>query len=265
MNYTGTLFKSIMPLSDVVDYIFTISYPAASQPHTYHLAPSLEMIIVLSFGSSVSCSFGTETTMSEFQGKVLILGPLRQMLNYELKAGSDLMVIAFKNDGFYRLLSSFDKGRLLGYLEAVQSALIPIVNDQDRVSFLTTCFSSLVYDSEPAAYPLLDSIDQIHSSPMNPVELIAEKAAVSGRTIQLRFKKYAGYSSKELIRYLRFKQLLAWIVENKASKVNWMDLVVRHGYHDQSHLIKDFKYYTGLSPTKVLKMCRDGSLCLSRD
>jgi len=265
MKYTGTLYKSMMPLSEVVEYFYAVSHPANSHPYIYHLAPSLEMIVVLSFGSPVSCSFGTNTEMVEFQGKVLILGPLRQMLNYELKPGSDLLVIAFINDGFYRLTSSLEDDKLLDHLETIQHALTRIPDDQDRIDFLSECLTNLIYESESAAYPLLKSIDRIHNSAMNPVELIAEKAAVSERTIQLRFKKYAGYSSKELLRYLRFKKLLGWVFENRTSKIDWMDLVVRHGYHDQSHLIKDFKHYTGFSPNKVLRMCREGTLCLSKD
>jgi len=265
MKYTGTLYKSVMPLSEVVEYVYTISHPADCSPYIYHLTPSLERIVVLSFGSPVSCSFGINTEMVEFRGKVLVLGPLRQMLNYELRPGSDLLVISFINDGFYRLTSSLEDGNLVDCLENLQQALARIPDDQNRVDFLSEWFINLIYESESAVHPLLNNIDQIHNPTINPVELIAEKAAVSERTIQLRFKKYAGYSSKELLRYLRFKKLLGWVFENRTSRIDWMDLVVRHGYHDQSHLIKDFKHYTGFSPNKVLKMCREGTLCQSKD
>ncbi len=266
MKYTGTRHETIMPLADVLEYVYTLAIPDNGFSDTYHLAPNLEMMVVFSFGSPISSSFGVDAKMEVFSGRVLILGPIRQMLNYELNPGSDLLVFSFINDGYYRLASSFSTHNdLVQELELLWEALDSYSEAQDRINILNEYLITTLCSSAPEVYPLLNSIPDIHNPAVNPVDVIAKKAAVSGRTIQLRFKKYTGYSSKELLRYLRFKHLITWIVAHHSGKVEWMDMVVKFGYHDQSHLIKDFKYYTGFSPGKVLKMCREKSFCLSRD
>lgn len=265
-KYSGTRYETISPLADVLEYVYALAIPEDGLPETYHLAPSLEMMVVFSFGSPISSSFGVDSRMETFSGRVLILGPIRQMLNYGLNPGSDLFVFSFINDGYYRLASSFSThDELLRELELLWEALNSYREAPDRIEILNEYLITTMCSPAPAVHPLLESISDIHNPSLNPVEVIAEKAAVSGRTIQLRFKKYTGYSSKELLRYLRFKELIAWIVAHHLEKVEWMDMVVKFGYHDQSHMIKDFKYYTGFSPGKVLKMCREGSFCLSRD
>lgn len=266
MKYTGTRYDAIKPLTEVLEYVYVANIPPDGLAETYQLAPSLEMMLVFSFGTPISSSYGIDSQLQAFGGRVLILGPIRQMLNYELNPGSDLLVLSFINDGYYRFASSFtNHDDLVLELDILWEALHKFNHAQDRVSILYEYLLSTLCSPAPAAHPLLNSIPEIYNRTVNPVNVIAEKAAVSGRTIQLRFKKFTGYSSKELLRYLRFKQLITWIVENRSAKVEWMDLVVRFDYHDQSHLIKDFKYYTGYSPSKVLKMCREGTFCLSRD
>jgi AraC-like DNA-binding protein len=100
---------------------------------------------------------------------------------------------------------------------------------------------------------------------VNPVKVMADKASVTERTVQMRFKKYAGYSPKELLRFLRFKQVMAFILARPKEKIDWFELIVQYGYHDQSHLIKDFKYYTGVTPKQFIKLNEEGNLCLARD
>ncbi|MFC3161583.1 AraC family transcriptional regulator [Chryseobacterium arachidis] len=75
------------------------------------------------------------------------------------------------------------------------------------------------------------------------------------RNIQLYHKKYLGYSAKEINRYERFLNAVKFIQHNITlkNKVDWFEIVDKCGYYDQSQLIRDFKYYIDLSPTKYLE------------
>lgn len=46
-------------------------------------------------------------------------------------------------------------------------------------------------------------------------------------------------------------------VPSKMRKEDWFTIINYCGYHDQSHLIKDFKHYLNLSPTKYLSIQQD--------
>ena len=88
---------------------------------------------------------------------------------------------------------------------------------------------------------------------------------LSERTIQLRFKKYLGYSPKELLRFTRFKKVINRILQKENHNVDWYGLVDEFGYHDQSHLIKDFHHYLGTTPLKFVKDIVGKEFCVSKE
>lgn len=265
MKYAGQKYPAIEPLSRLIEYVYTIAIPDHEEAQLFHIAPSLEKMIVFNFGSTYKCAVGNNATMEEVSNKVTIMGPVRQMFNCMLNPGCDLLVCCSINDGFYRLASSSNDCELIEELLVLWETLKGMPDDIDRIAILNEYLRTNVACSEPQVESLISSIPDIHNATLNPIDVIAAKSLVSARTVQLRFKKYAGYSSKELLRYLRFKQIIGWLIKNHEKEINWMDLVVRFRYHDQSHMIKDFKYFTGLSPKKVLALCKQENLCISRD
>ncbi len=66
------------------------------------------------------------------------------------------------------------------------------------------------------------------------------------KTLERKFSKYLGKTTKQLIKLIRFQETLHDISVNKS--VNLTDYAYRNGYFDQSHFIHDFKSYTGYTP-----------------
>jgi AraC-like DNA-binding protein len=69
------------------------------------------------------------------------------------------------------------------------------------------------------------------------------------RFIQV-FKAEVGITPKLFSRIQRFQQTRTFIQHNPS--INWADLAVDFGYFDQSHLIRDFLEFSGLSPTDYI-------------
>jgi AraC-like DNA-binding protein len=264
-------------LAGVLGHFYVITTPEDMPPQIRHLSPNLEMMVVFNFGSPVSFSFGDEEIGVHVIDNIGILGPLRRMMNYELLPNADLLILPFVFDGFYRLLSLSpekldgavaQEAELASHtqrLEEIWRLLAGINTPEKRIGVLTDYLLINISQSGEASQQMLDSVDDMHNPVVNPVKVIADRYAISERTIQLRFKKYVGYSPKELIRFLRFKQVLSYILRHTGEKVNWFDVIVQFGYHDQSHLIKDFKYYTGISPQQFIQLNEDGNFCIGRD
>lgn len=246
-------------LSGVLSHFYAITTPREG---VYHLSPSLEMMVVFNFGAPVSFSFDDRDILDHTIERIGILGPLRRMMNYELKTDFDLLILNFVYDGFYRLLS---EAAHTARLDEIWNRLAPLPGPVERVAALTDYLLAVISPVEEAAKPLLENVDEIHNPAVNPVKVMADKASVTERTVQMRFKKYTGYSPKELLRFLRFKQVMAFILARPKGKIDWFDLIVQYGYHDQSHLIKDFKYYTGVTPKQFIRLNDEGNLCLARD
>ncbi len=150
-------------------------------------------------------------------------------------------------------------------LEEIWEMLKAMTEPEKRVKALTDYLICTISQNEGAALPLLDSVTDLHNPAVNPVKVIADRISLTERTVQLRFKKYTGYSLKEHLRFLRFKQLLFFILNRGQEKIDWLNLAVQFGYHDQSHLIKDFTYYTGVSPRQFVKLDEEGDFCVSRE
>jgi AraC-like DNA-binding protein len=80
------------------------------------------------------------------------------------------------------------------------------------------------------------------------VKELERKTGYSSRWLNMKFNDKLGVSPKNLSSIIRFKQYYQAVIDgNKDSffKNDFYEL-----YYDQSHLIKDFKRFTGFSPAK---------------
>lgn len=64
------------------------------------------------------------------------------------------------------------------------------------------------------------------------------------------FQKYIGLSPKLFIRIHRFYN--AFVQVRNLRKADWIEVLTNFGYYDQSHFIKDFRFFSGVSPGKQL-------------
>jgi methylphosphotriester-DNA--protein-cysteine methyltransferase len=64
------------------------------------------------------------------------------------------------------------------------------------------------------------------------------------------FTAEVGFTPKLYLRVARFQRVLAAI--HAAPAVDWGDAVEQGGYFDQSHFIRDFREFSGFTPTEYL-------------
>jgi AraC-like DNA-binding protein len=75
---------------------------------------------------------------------------------------------------------------------------------------------------------------------------------VSERTFERKFEQYVGVNAKLFARICQFQSSLAQLHKKDFSKLS--DLAYDNGYADQSHFIRSFKAFTGLSPLEFKKL-----------
>jgi len=79
---------------------------------------------------------------------------------------------------------------------------------------------------------------------------LAAECFLSLRQFERRFKQCIGVSPKVFARLLRFEALLdSWI---QGPAISLTDVSSRLGYHDQAHVIHEFKTWAGCTPTAFL-------------
>ncbi|MCF0055960.1 helix-turn-helix domain-containing protein [Dyadobacter sp. CY356] len=277
MESSGIHIDVEAPLNEVIKYLYCINTPADFETTSQHLSPNLEMLLIFNFGKPLHFSY-SDNTISDLQmNKVAVIGPLRKMLTYALPPDTNLIVIVFNPQGFYRLMQlpmdEIGDNDLIDPDELLQitgfHALWDLLNDlptlEDKIGLIKEYGLRFFCEADDASYPLLKGIDYFEDPFIQPVRAIAMDSDLSERTIQLRFKKYLGYSPKELLRFLRFKKVINSILKLENQEVDWHGLIEEYGYHDQSHLIKDFQHYLDTTPHKFVKEIVGKEFCVSRE
>lgn len=271
------LFLVEAPLQEVINSFYHTSVASNGKPITRHVCPNLEMMLVFNFSIPLRISFHNNPLDTVKICRTTVIGPLRQMMNYELPPGADALIVNFKFNGFQRLfnmpLTGLTGENLNGAelltdhvrFDSLWEALAALPTPEERVSSLKQSAISLLTENDHVLQTVIANLAQFFNPRVDPVKSIAADIRLSERSIQLKFQKHTGYSVKELLRFLRFKDVIAYILDRSNQKIDIFDIIARHDYHDQSHLIKDFQYFLGVAPQQFIKSLNNGSFCVIND
>jgi AraC-like DNA-binding protein len=86
------------------------------------------------------------------------------------------------------------------------------------------------------------------------VGALADSAGVSGNHLATQFKSHLGVPPKRVARIYRFARLILSV--DALHPVDWSQLAQAAGYFDQAHFSKEFKDFTGHTPTAYLTLRR---------
>jgi AraC-like DNA-binding protein len=84
-------------------------------------------------------------------------------------------------------------------------------------------------------------------------EALARRAGLNVRTLQRLFERYLGLGPKWVIGRARVQEAAERIALGVG--VDFAALAVELGYHDQAHLIRDFKAQVGFTPAAYAQRC----------
>lgn len=87
----------------------------------------------------------------------------------------------------------------------------------------------------------------ISSNGMISIEDISVEIGYSVRHLQRQFKLILGLNPKMFSRIVRFRTIHKQIQSQSTNK--YLDIALNAGYFDQSHFIREYKDFTGISPT----------------
>lgn len=82
---------------------------------------------------------------------------------------------------------------------------------------------------------------------------LARAACLSGKQFQRVFSAYVGMKPKEFLRVVRFQYALS--VLQRSPGMSFSRLAYECGYYDQSHLINEFRAFSGYTPGEYVSVC----------
>jgi AraC-like DNA-binding protein len=91
-----------------------------------------------------------------------------------------------------------------------------------------------------------------------PIEELATQTGFTRKHLGNLFQRQVGLSPKALAQVHRFRGALA-LLNAADGQVPWAALAEQCGYYDQSHLINEFRRFTGFSPVELARRDRPDS------
>lgn len=249
--------------------VFSHFYTAANttdEAVTRTLLPSFQTILIFSLGTAPTMQTMDSDLLTV--DKCVVLGPVRRAFQYTLPPGSEILVVNFRDDAFYRFFGQvMATGSAPVNPDALMeencfTALWQLMKNLDGTEARIQAILEFArpYMRERSLVPSL-LIRQLESAD-DAVKVVAGQTGLTRRSIQLEHKKVFGYSNKELARYSRFLKAVE-LTSGLTGKADWFGIIDLCGYYDQSHLIADFRHFLGLSPTQFLRfqlqVCQPGS------
>ena len=78
---------------------------------------------------------------------------------------------------------------------------------------------------------------------------LANGLAISQDAFEKRFRRTTGATPKQFASIVKLRTL----IQRNETSASFLDLALRNGYYDQAHFNKEFKLFTGLTPTKFFR------------
>lgn len=85
------------------------------------------------------------------------------------------------------------------------------------------------------------------------IDLLAKKCCLGHKQFRRVFSEYIGSNPSDFIRIIRFQRALYFM--QTSPRITLANLAFACGYYDQPHFVREFKHFSGYSPSEYLSTC----------
>ena len=221
------------------------------------IVPDGCMSLVVNFGAPLEQVF--EVGTAAWRARSLLIGEVRRPLVIQARGRVELLGVRFWPGAIGKFvvapLAEIVDGLAdeSAFRTALARRISRTVCGAERADRLRLVQTALV--EELTGAPECDGLTReaalalLRSEGRIKIDGLAVALGVSRRTLERRFAVDVGIPAKSLASVLRFRRVLKAF---ETSAVAWTDLAMDCGYYDQSHLIRDFKRFTGRAPRAYL-------------
>jgi len=221
------------------------------------VVPNTSFAIAFRLKGQISYISGThETTLptTTFSG----LRKSVRLINYAPKTAA--LIVLFKETGvpaFFKqpLHELFEESVSLdnffsqSAIAVLEERLAETDSNKTRVAIIDQFFYSKMIYNKPDRF-VSEAIAKIYSNDgMIKISELAESLFISQDAFEKRFRKVTGATPKQFSSIVKMKA----IIQQKSVRPSFLDIALENGYYDQSHFNKDFKLFTGQTPTNFFK------------
>lgn len=192
-----------------------------------------------------------------------VYGQISEFKDLYLVNGASLVIVVFQPAGFYQLLGIPAKELrnniirtedLFGWsAPMLQEKLAEQITIEGKIQLLNAFFEDSVTPKKQPNQLLIEASMHfiLQNKGANTIHQLVKHTGYTERHIERTFVECIGLSPKKFGNIIKLHGFLK-LLKNKTQQNNLAGISYEAGYADQSHLIKEFRKYTGITPKEYL-------------
>jgi AraC-like DNA-binding protein len=191
-------------------------------------------------------------------------GPATKRFVAQLSGSGQVFGTKFTPAGFYAF-TKLPMRDLVDRIVPVEAAVgrapcPPATDDFDAVRSRVETFLRSFHPARTEAMALADRLVRLAQDDRSiaRAEDLARAAGISVRSLHRLFERHVGVGPKWIVRRSRVQEAAERVA--RGEPVDWAGAAHDLGYHDQAHLIRDFREQVGSTPAAYARQCGASAL-----
>lgn len=258
MNYQT--FKPHPDLESLINLYWTLEVPAEENSEKQRIIPDgcIEMAFIL--GDDIK----RYTSEDEYilQPRAMVLGQTMEPFYIQPVGYVNTFAISFYPYGFANFISEplnslINKETPLNLLfeeviaKELEQKIMKAKDTKERIEIIETFLFNKLKDQVIVHNIVKNTIDTLLLSNGNArINKILKEDLHKRRQLERKFLEQIGINPKQLAKVIRLQSALKILLNEETESLT--NIAYQSEYYDQSHFIKDFKEFTGISPKEFL-------------
>ena len=243
-------------LSDVVSRIYAHDVAGApADAPSWLIVPDGDIKLIFPIRGDIRCTIGTRARRHP-ASRLIVSGMRTEAGSLAFPEGVDAVGVIIRPEAAYRLFDvphdelanrTLDGEEVFGAAaRRWQEELANLKTHEDRIAALQGRLSEWLRGRERRDAAFEFAVGRLRQCQGHVrVEDVARQIGWSRRHLERRFREYVGVGPKTLASVLRFHAAYKRL---RRPGANRHGEAVRDAYFDQSHFLKEFKRFTGMTP-----------------
>jgi AraC-like DNA-binding protein len=253
-------YNTYAPSGDMANFIkcfWTLEAPADEHPEKQRIVPDGCMEMIFHYGDKYKQYL--DETSAIIQPRCFVFGQITSPLDIAPTGATGIFAVRFHPDGFTPFASQpihamenravpleelfgQEGGQLANAVLKASGTPERIATVQGFLEQRLTLPQTIDCIAKKSVAAMLELNGQVQ------VDELSERLNINRRQLERRFASVIGLSPKQLAKIIRLQATLK-MLDNKHF-TSLTSLAYENGYFDQTHFIKDFKEFTGVSPSQ---------------
>jgi AraC-like DNA-binding protein len=139
-----------------------------------------------------------------------------------------------------------------GHAESLRARLLAAPTPREKFRVLEAALIELATRPMEIDRCVAHAVKALSGAPqVNTIADLGKRTNTSARNFSRVFSQQVGLKPKTFMRIQRFQRVLAQVGLGRT--IDWASVVAQCGYYDQAHFIKDFRAFSGFTPTEYVE------------